>query len=132
MFFHRPRLDTGRNFNQQNKMTNEQKQKVLQLLELCIDNNKEGEYFCVFEAYPSCAGSISVRVYLGKQLNSADEAYQCYLDATYGGEDAKLDAAIVAIRTLPERAPALIAAKESERRARIEREYAELFGESTV
>lgn len=105
MFFHRPRLDTGRNFNQQNKMTNEQKQKVLQLLELCVDNSKEGEYACVFDAYPSCAGSISVRVYLGKQrailltrLTSAT------LTRPYGGEDAKLDAAIVAIQTLPERA----------------------------
>jgi len=109
-------------------MTNEQKQKVLQLLELCIDNNKDGEYACAFNAYPANAGSVSAHVYIGKQRNCFDESYQCYLDATYEDGNALLDAAIEAIRTLPERAPALFAAKEAERRARIEREYAEIFG----
>jgi hypothetical protein len=109
-------------------MTNEQKQKVLQLLELCIDNNKAGEYACTFDAYPSNYGSVSVRVYIGTQRNRFDETYMCYLDATYAGENAKLDAAIEAIRTLPERAPALLAAKEAKRIALIEREYHELFG----
>ena len=51
-----------------------------------------------------------------------------YLDATYTGEKAKLDAAIEAIRTLPERAPALIAAKEDARRDKLLKEYEEVFG----
>ena len=109
-------------------MTNEQKQKVMKLLELCIDNNKEGEYACTFDEYPSNAGSVTVGVYIGKQRSCFDETYSMYLDATYTGNNAKLDAAIEAIRTLPERAPALIAAKESERRKKLLKEYEEVFG----
>lgn len=66
-------------------MTYEQKQKVLQLLELCIDNSKKGEY-------------------------------------------AELDAAIEAIRTLPERATALLSVKEAARRDKLIKEYEEVFG----
>ena len=109
-------------------MTPEQKQKVMQLLELCIDNNKDGEYACTFDAYPSNAGSVTVCVYIGEQRSCFDETYSMYLDATYTGEKAKLDAAIEAIRTLPERAPALIAAKEEARREKLIKEYEEVFG----
>ena len=109
-------------------MTNEQKQKVMQLLELCIDNNKDGEYACTFDAYPSNASSVTVRVYIGEQRSCFDETYSMYLDATYTGEEDKLDAAIEAIRTLPERATALIAAKEEARREKLIKEYEEVFG----
>ena len=50
------------------------------------------------------------------------------ISATYTGEEAKLDAAIEAIRTLPERATALIAAKEEARRDKLIKEYEEVFG----
>ena len=86
-------------------MTNEQKQKVMQLLELCIDNSKRGEYEATFSAYPSNDGSVSVKVYIGIELNAAIEA----------------------IRTLPERATALIAAKEAARREKLLKEYEEVF-----
>ena len=109
-------------------MTNDQKQKVMQLLELCIDNNKDGEYACTFDAYPSNAGSVTVSVYIGEQRSCFDETYSMYLDATYTGGKTKLDAAIEAIRTLPERAPALIAAKEAARREKLLKEYEEVFG----
>ena len=109
-------------------MTPDQKQKVMQLLELCIDNNKAGEYACTFDAYPSNSGSVTVRVYIGEQQSGFDETYFMYLDATYTGEKAKLDAAIEAIRTLPERATALIAAKEEARREKLIKEYEEVFG----
>ena len=110
-------------------MTNEQKQKVLQLLELCIDNSKLGEYECSFDCYPSNYGSVTVVIHLNGDAGSQDERF--YMATEIAGQ-ACLDKAIEAIRTLPERAPALLAAKESERRARIEREYAELFGKSAV
>jgi hypothetical protein len=42
--------------------------------------------------------------------------------------DSKLAAAIEAIRTLPERATALLAAKESARREKLIKEYEEVFG----
>ena len=106
-------------------MTPDQKQKVMQLLELCIDNNKDGEYACTFDAYPSNAGSVTVRVYIGGQRSCFDETYSMYLDAN---DNAKLDAAIEAIRTLPERATALIAAKEAARREKLIKEYEEVFG----
>ena len=100
----------------------------MQLLELCIDNNKEDEYACTFDAYPSNAGSVAVRVYIAKQRSSFDETYSMYLDATYTGDNANLDAAIEAIRTLPERATALLAAKEEARREKLLKEYEEVFG----
>jgi len=109
-------------------MTNDQKQKVMQLLELCIDNNKDGEYACTFDAYPSNSGSVAVRVYIGKERGDFDETCSMYLNATYTDDNAKLDAAIEAIRTLPERAPALIAAKEEARREKLIKEYEEVFG----
>lgn len=102
----------------------------MQLLELCIDNNKINEYECSFDIYPCNYGSISVHVYLAGDHSSFGESYSIATELDKG--DSKLDAAIEAIRTLPERATALLAAKESERRARIEREYAELFGKSAV
>ncbi len=111
-------------------MTNDQKQKVMQLLELCIDNNKDGEYACTFDAYPSNQGSVSVSVYIGKERGGFDETYSMCLDATYTNDNAKLDAAIEAIRTLPERATTLIAAKEAARREKLLKEYEEVFGKN--
>ena len=107
-------------------MTNDQKQKVMQLLELCIDNNKEGEYACTFDAYPSNYGSATVHVYLAGDHSSFGETYS--ISTEFDRSDSKLDAAIAAIRTLPERAPALIAAKESARREKLLKEYEEVFG----
>ena len=110
-------------------MTTEQKQKALQLLELCIDNHKDGEYSCRFEADLSNFDAISVSIFIGKDSDKIGETYRCYpTHPTSGDTDALLDAAIEGVRTLPERAPGLIATMKSERRARIEREYAELFG----
>ena len=98
----------------------------MQLLELCIDNNKEGEYACTFDAYPSIYGSISVQVYLAGDHSKFGESYSISTELKNG--DSKLDAAIAAIRTLPERATALIAAKEEARREKLIKEYEEVFG----
>ena len=106
-------------------MTNDQKQKVMQLLELCIDNNKINEYECSFDIYPNY-GSISVHVYLAGDHSSFGESYSIATELDKG--DSKLDAAIEAIRTLPERATALIAAKEEARREKLLKEYEEVFG----
>ena len=107
-------------------MTNDQNQKVMQLLELCIDNNKINEYECSFDIYPSNYGSISVHVYLAGDHSSFGESYSIATELDKG--DSKLDAAIEAIRTLPERAPALLAAKEEARREKLIKEYEEVFG----
>ena len=106
-------------------MTNEQKQKVLQLLELCIDNSKLGEYECSFDCYPSNYGSVTVVVHLNGDAGSQDERF--YMATEIAGQ-ACLDKAIEAIRTLPERAPALIAAKEAARREALRLEYEKTFG----
>ena len=107
-------------------MTPDQKQKVMQLLELCIDNNKINEYECSFDIYPSNYGSISVHVYLAGDHSSFGESYSIATELDKG--DSKLAAAIEAIRTLPERATALIAAKEEARREKLIKEYEEVFG----
>ena len=109
-------------------MTPDQKQKVMQLLELCIDNNKINEYECSFDTYPSNYGSVTVHVYLAGDHSSFGETYS--ISTEFDRSDSKLDAAIAAIRTLPERAPALIAAKEEARREKLLKEYEEVFGKN--
>ena len=109
-------------------MTNDQKQKVMQLLELCIDNNKINEYECSFDTYPINYGSVTVHVYLAGDHSSFGETYS--ISTELDRDNAKLDAAIAAIRTLPERAPALIAAQESARREKLLKEYEEVFGKN--
>ena len=107
-------------------MTNEQKQKVMQLLELCIDNNEINEYECIFDTYPINYGSVTVHVYLAGDHSAFGETYS--ISTELDRDNAKLDAAIEAIRTLPERATALLAAKEAARREKLIKEYEEVFG----
>ena len=109
-------------------MTNEQKQKVLQLLELCIDNNKINEYECSFDTYPINYGSVTVHVYLAGDHSAFGETYS--IATELDRDNAKLDAAVEAIRTLPERATALLAAKEAARREKLIKEYEEVFGKN--
>ena len=107
-------------------MTNEQKQKVLQLLELCIDNNKINEYECSFDTYPINYGSVTVHVYLAGDHSAFGETYS--IATELDRDNAKLDAAVEAIRTLPERATALLASREAARREKLIKEYEEVFG----
>ena len=107
-------------------MTPDQKQKVMQLLELCIDNNKINEYECSFDTYPSNYGSVTLRVYLAGDHSAFGESYS--IATELDRYDAKLNEAIEAIRTLPERATTLIAAKEAARREKLIKEYEEVFG----
>ena len=80
------------------------------------------------QAYSSNYGSVTVCVYLAGDHSSFGESYS--ISTEFDRDDAKLDAAIEAIRTLPERATALIAAKEEARREKLLKEYEEVFGKN--
>ena len=111
-------------------MTNEQKQKVLQLLELCIDNSEAGVIECTFDTFPSNYGSVTVNVYLGGDRSKFAETHSLALNLP--GGNTKLDLAIEAVRTLPERAPDIIKAKRAKYKANTEREYSKLFEKSPL
>lgn len=110
-------------------MTNEQKQKVLQLLELCMDcNPDEAEVFFYF--HPKIE-SVSLMVYFGGfNQGKPDETYDAYICLENG--ERRLDSMIGAIASIPGRARAVIEKKEAERRAKITKEYEELFNKSTA
>ena len=105
-------------------MTTEQKQKALQLLELCIDTKPDdANVFCTL--HPRI-DNIYVTVSFGGQPGSkADEVYDIWIAEESG--ERKLDEAIKAVSSIHERAQAAIAAKEAGRRAKIIKEYEELI-----
>ena len=105
-------------------MTNDQKQKVMQLLELCIDTPSE-QAECMFSFQPQVE-NVWVRVAFGGFKGSFDETYDAYVNQTNG--EIRLDAIIEAVSSIPSRATECIAAKVAARREKLIKEYEEVFG----
>lgn len=105
-------------------MTEEQKQKALHLLSICINcDPKDAEVFFSYHPRIDC---VSISIYFGGfNQSGSDENYDAYLNLP-GGE-LRLNEAILAVESIGERAKDIIEAKDAKRRAKIIKDYEELI-----